>query len=44
MNMVRISLLFFSMMALANASFAGQGDDEKEGEPECDYTIEAQTL
>ena len=44
MNTVNISLLFLSMIELANISFAGQDSDEKEGEPECDYTIEVETL
>ena len=44
MNTVRISLLFLSMMALANTSFAGQGVDKGQAEPECDYILVVDTL
>jgi len=43
MNTVRLSLLFLCMMALTNISFAGQGDDEKKEEPECDYISAVKT-
>jgi len=44
MNTVNISLLFLSMIELANISFAGQGDDGKKEEPECDYISVVETL
>ena len=37
MNTVRLSLLFLFMTAVTNTSFAGQGDDGTQTEPECDY-------
>jgi hypothetical protein len=37
MDTVKLSLLFLFMMALTNATFAGQGSDKGDKEPECDY-------
>jgi len=37
MTTARLSLLFVLMIIFANTSFAGQGSDKGEAEPECDY-------
>ena len=44
MNTVKLSLLFLFMSALTNTSFAGQGTDKGEADPECDYITEVDTL
>ena len=44
MNNVRLSLLCLFMIAVTNTSFAGQGTDKEEGEPECDYITEVDTF
>ena len=44
MNTVRISLLFLFMIAVTNTSFAGQGADKGQAEPECDYISGVDTL
>ncbi len=44
MNTVKFYLLFLFMIALTNTSFAGQGDDKGDAEPECDYITEVDTL
>ena len=44
MNTVRLSLLFLCVIALTKISFAGQGDDEKKEEPECDYISVVEAL
>ena len=44
MNTVRLSLLFLFMTAVTNTSFAGQGADGKDAEPECDYITGVDTL
>ena len=43
-NTVKFSLLFLFMIALTNTSFAGQGPDKGESDPECDYITEVDTL
>jgi hypothetical protein len=37
MDTVKFSLLFLFMMVLASTTFAGQGSDTGDKEPECDY-------
>jgi hypothetical protein len=37
MNTLRLSLLFLFMTAVTHTSFAGQGDDGEQAEPDCDY-------
>jgi len=44
MNTVRFSLLFLFIIALTNTSFAGQGTDKGEADPECDYISGVDTL
>ena len=44
MNTVRISLLFTFMIALTGTTFAGQGADKGQAEPECDYITVIDTL
>ena len=44
MNTVKFSLLFLFMIALTNTSFAGQGADKGQAEPDCDYTSEVDTI
>ena len=44
MNTVKFSLVFLIMTALTNTSFAGQGADKGEADPECDYITEENTL
>ena len=44
MNTVKFSLLFLFMIALTNTSFAGQGDDKGQAEPDCDYTSGVDTI
>ena len=44
MNTVRISLLFSFMIAVTNTTFAGQGADKGQAEPECDYITGVDTL
>ena len=44
MNTVKFYLLFLFMIALTNTSFAGQGADKGEAEPECNYITEVDTL
>ena len=44
MNNVRLSLLCLFMIAVTNTSFAGQGTDKEEGEPECDYITGVDTF
>jgi hypothetical protein len=43
MDTMRLSLLFLFMTAVTNTSFAGQGDDGKQAEPECDYISVVET-
>jgi hypothetical protein len=44
MNTLMISFLFLSMVANTSTSFAGQGDDEEQSEPDCDYISSVKTL
>ena len=44
MNTARHFLLFLFMAAVTSTSFAGQGDDEKKEEPDCDYITGVETL
>jgi hypothetical protein len=44
MNTVKFSLLFLFMIALTNTSFAGEGDDKDQADPDCDYITEVDTL
>jgi len=44
MNTVKFSLLFLFMIAHTNTSFAGQGADEGQAEPDCDYTSGVDTI
>ena len=44
MNTVRISLLFLFMIAATNTSYAGQGADKGQAEPDCDYITGVDTL
>ena len=44
MNTVKFSLLFLFMSALTNTSFAGQGADKGEADPECYHITEVDTL
>jgi len=37
MDTVKLSLLFLFMLVLANTTFAGQGSDTGDEEPECEY-------
>jgi hypothetical protein len=38
MKTMRLSLLFLFMIAVTHISFAGQGDNGGQAEPDCDYT------
>ena len=42
MNTARHFLLFLFMTAVTSTSFAGQGDDGKKADPDCDYIIEVE--
>jgi len=44
MNTVRLYLLFLFMAAVTNTSFAEQGVDGEQAEPECDYILDVDTL
>ena len=44
MNTVIFSLLCLFMFALTSTSYAGEGSDEGQAEPECDYITEVDTL
>jgi hypothetical protein len=44
MNTARPFLLLLFMAAVTSTSFAGQGDDEKKEEPDCDYITGVETL
>ena len=44
MKTVKFSLLFLFMITLTNTSFAGQGADKGQAEPECDYITGVDTL
>lgn len=37
MNIASISLLLLFVTTVSNTSLAGQGGDEKQTDPECDY-------
>jgi hypothetical protein len=43
MDIMRLFLLFLFMTAVINTSFAGQGDDGEQAEPECDYISVVET-
>ena len=44
MNSARLFLLFLFMAAVTGTSFAEQGADEKDEEPDCDYISAVETL
>ena len=44
MNIVRISLLLLFMTTVTNTSFAAQGDDEEQPEPDCDHITRVDAL
>ena len=44
MNSARLFLLFLFLVAVTSTSFAGQGADGKNEEPDCDYISGVDTL
>lgn len=44
MNSARLFLLFLFMAAVTSTSFAEQGADGKDEEPDCDYISVVETL
>ena len=44
MNTLKYILLFVFMIAVTSTSFAEQGADENNEEPDCDYTIRVDAL
>jgi hypothetical protein len=43
MNTVTVSLLFLFLIAITNTTFAGQGSDAGDEEPDCDYSTGVDT-